>query len=304
LFDCGDGCLADLFISEVKAADHLFFSHLHMDHIGGFDSFFRCNFNRDVKPNMIWGPPGTSTVLQHRFRGFWWNLHEDQPGTWLVNDIHADQIERSRYEISDAFTIRHADATIDHDGVIVEEKEFAIKIIHLEHNGPCLGYLVRENPRLNVQVDRLEPLGLQPGPWMQELKSSSTSSTIEINGKTFELAGLRDKLLVETPGESVAYLTDFLLDDRYAGNLEVWLRDCDTVVCEAQYRHSDIELARRNFHTTTSLVSRLAARARVGKLVLFHLSDRYSPEEWLEMLKECRENFPATVFPNDWGIEA
>ncbi|MGZ3675881.1 MAG: MBL fold metallo-hydrolase, partial [Ktedonobacterales bacterium] len=45
LFDCGEGCLSALPVAEVQAVDHLCFSHLHMDHIGGFDSFFRVTYN-------------------------------------------------------------------------------------------------------------------------------------------------------------------------------------------------------------------------------------------------------------------
>ena len=52
LFDCGDGCPHALPFADVLATDHLFFSHLHMDHVGGFDAFFRANHNRDTRPNV------------------------------------------------------------------------------------------------------------------------------------------------------------------------------------------------------------------------------------------------------------
>ena len=81
LFDCGEGCLSELSFAEVTSIDHLFFSHLHMDHVGGFDSFFRCTFNRDTRPNHIWGPPETARIMQHRFEGFLWNLHEQMSAT-------------------------------------------------------------------------------------------------------------------------------------------------------------------------------------------------------------------------------
>lgn len=81
LFDCGDGCVSELPFADIQAIDHLFFSHLHMDHVGGFDSFFRCTFNRETKPNRIWGPPDTARILQHRFQGFLWNLHGEMSGT-------------------------------------------------------------------------------------------------------------------------------------------------------------------------------------------------------------------------------
>ena len=34
LFDCGDCCLNSVSYAEIHAIDHLFFSHLHMDHVG------------------------------------------------------------------------------------------------------------------------------------------------------------------------------------------------------------------------------------------------------------------------------
>ena len=50
LFDCGDGCLGELPFGDIQLIDHLCFSHLHMDHVGGFDTFFRCTFNRTTRP--------------------------------------------------------------------------------------------------------------------------------------------------------------------------------------------------------------------------------------------------------------
>ncbi|MEK6237422.1 MAG: hypothetical protein N2C14_22145 [Planctomycetales bacterium] len=46
LFDCGEGCLSSLSVGEIQAIDDLFFSHFHMDHVCGFDSFSRHNFGR------------------------------------------------------------------------------------------------------------------------------------------------------------------------------------------------------------------------------------------------------------------
>ncbi len=86
---------------------------------------------------------------------------------------------------------------------------------------------------------------------------------------------LKGALVIETPGESIAYLTDFLLDEPAMERLSNSLSGCRTIICEAQYRHADVELARKNFHMTTVLTATLAQRAQVGELVIFHLSDRY-----------------------------
>ena len=55
---------------------------------------------------------------------------------------------------------------------------------------------------------------------------------------------------------------------------------------------------------TSTQVARLASRAGVGRLVLFHLSDRYRPEGWGELLAEARAVFPHTDFPGHWVVPA
>ena len=97
LFDCGEGCLGQVPFADSLAGDHLLFSHLHMDHVAGFDAFFRRTFNRTARPNHVWGPAGTSEILHHRFRGFLWNLVAGQQavrdgtrsGSWSRRDGRA-----------------------------------------------------------------------------------------------------------------------------------------------------------------------------------------------------------------------
>lgn len=304
LFDCGDGCVNTLTFAEIQSIDHLFFSHLHMDHVAGFDHFFRCVFNRTSKPNRIWGPPDTARILHHRFQGFLWNLHADMSGTWQVSDISRESIHSTRFELSEAFETPHDEGTTAYQRVILDAPGYVIEAVTMDHRTPTIAYLVRERPRYNVDTDRLTSMGLRPGPWMKQLKESTDpTANIIVDGETHSIAALRAALLVETPGDSVAYLTDFLLDGATTEMLSAMLHGCHTIICEAQYRHADLELARKNFHMTTILSAQLARQAAAGKLVLFHLSDRYQPLEWIEMLVEAREHFPATEYPLHWHLD-
>jgi ribonuclease Z len=52
---------------------------------------------------------------------------------------------------------------------------------------------------------------------------------------------------------------------------------------------------------TARRAAELAARAGVGRLVLFHLSRRYTPEGWVQLLGEARAVFPRTELPEGWG---
>lgn len=303
LFDCGEGCLSGLSFAEIQSIDHLFFSHLHMDHVGGFDSFFRCTFDRATTPNRIWGPPGTAQIIQHRFQGFLWNLHDQMSATWQITDIGPDQLHQYRFELSEAFAHSHKCGQQEYELFVLNQPGYVVEALTMDHKTPTLAFILREKPRTNVDITRLKGLGLNPGPWLKQLKGPiGKNDSIVINGTTLSLADLRAKLLVESTGDSIAYLTDFLLTESVIESLSKKLLGCRTIVCESQYRHADIDLARKNFHMTTVLSATLAQLANAEELILFHLSDRYEHTEWLSMLHEAQQVFPNTRYPSHWAL--
>jgi ribonuclease Z len=303
LFDCGEGCVSELPFADVLTIDHLFLSHCHMDHVAGFDSFFRATFNRTTKPNHIWGPPETARILQHRFEGYLWNLHEQMSATWLVSDIDPAQVRTTRFELNEAFAVAHDGGTQPHTRIVCDGQGYFVEAVTMDHRTPTLAYIVREKPRQNVDTARLAAMGLRPGPWLKQLRESTgAEETVTIDGTTHAADELRRALFVETPGDAIAYLTDFLLDEPAMERLADALRGCRVMVCEGQYRHADLDLARKHFHMTTVLSAELARRAGVEELVLFHLSARYQAPEWIEMLREAREVFPNTHYPPHWQL--
>lgn len=305
LFDCGDGCPHALPFADVLAADHLFFSHLHMDHVGGFDAFFRANHDRDTKPNVVWGPPGTADILQHRFRGFLWNLVADGPPvSWRVCEVHPAEVRTTRFELTEAFAVAHGEGSRPRAAVLLDGVGFTVEAHTMDHGTPSLAYVVREPARVNVDTERMKALGLAPGPWVKRVRGprAAPGETVTINGQSHAVAALQADLLVSTPGESIAYLTDFRMDEAARDSLAERLRGVGTVVCECQYRTADRELAVRNMHMAADEVAAMAAQAGVGRLILFHVSDRYQPDGWRELLAEARAVFPHTSFPGGWAV--
>ena len=304
LFDCGDGCPHSVPPGELREVDHLCFSHLHMDHVAGFDLFFRLNFDRTAKPNRVWVPHGSGEVMQHRFRGFTWNLvDEKQQGEWLVHEVGPDSVRTTMYRAREAFRIAHTDQESPRHGrLLIAGDGYAVEAVLLDHGTPSVGYLIREANRVNVDVEKLAAKGLRPGPWLKRLRgpAAEVGETIAINGVEHSLAALQTELLVTTTGDSIAYLTDFRMSPATAEMLASWLRGVNTVVCESQYRAGDGELAEKVMHSTASEVALMAARAGVGRLILFHFSDRYEAAERREMLAEARAIFPNTELPEGW----
>src|SRR5262249_19312050 len=146
----------------------------------------------------------------------------------------------------------------------------------MDHGTPSAAYVVRELPRVNVDPGRLATLGLPPGPWLKRVRGgpAAPGEMVNVGGTPRDLAALQKDLVTVTHGDSAAYLTDFRLDEP----TRVWLAEklvgVGTVVCESQYRDADWELAERNYHMTATGAADLAARAGVGRLILFHVSDR------------------------------
>jgi ribonuclease Z len=305
LFDCGEGCLSALSAAEIHAVDALFFSHLHIDHVAGFDSFLRLNFSRPDAPVLVFGPAGTTRAIHHRLRGVTWNLIAGQPGEFRVTDILPDRRVATRFLTAEAFERAHPAGEAPFEGIVHQAEGLTVEARIMDHGIPGLAYAVRERPRANVDVAALAALGLRPGRWIQELKDARRGDDEEVVTDTgpHPLGDLRRRLLVHTPGSCLAYLTDFGLDDRAGRELGEMLKGCDVIVGEASYRDADAELARRHRHFTGSEMGRLAAAVGARELVLFHLSDRYTRDDWMGLLAEVREVFPAATFPRQWGLE-
>lgn len=303
LFDCGEGCLEKVPVGIIQKIDHLFFSHLHMDHIAGFDSFFRSNYSRNSRTNHIWGPPQTARIIQHRFEGFMWNLHGSMSCPWIVSDIYPQEYTSYRYELQEAFSVSHHMQTTQYQNTFFETDTYEISVFTLDHHTPSLAYLIREKPSLNIDIQRLSALGLTSGPWLKEFKELKEGCVVsQSNGTSYTFKELRKSLLIETPGDSIAYLTDFFSDKQTIKCVAGFLNSCQTMVCEAHYRNSDIELAKRNYHSTTGLTASIASKARVNKLVLIHVSDRYDLKQYGEILNEAREIFPSSCFSAKWKL--
>ena len=308
-FDCGDGCLHALSRSELKQTRALFLSHLHMDHIGGFDGLFRNLFDRPGPAMRVYGPPGTAEILHHRFRGFWWNQADGLPGEWHVHDVHEREVRAWRFRTADAYASGELLPTRIHDGRIAMHEDYTVRAIRLSHGGVSLGYRVDEAVRVNVVPGALAELGRAPGPWLGAWKArvgigpggapARTDGRDDAEGREID-AAIRSGLFEAQPREACAYLTDFLLDAATHARLVPWLAGVGTLVCESQYAPEDAELAVRNSHTTIDRVAALARDAGVARLVPFHLSERYATEEWKAMLDAARAIFASTAWPEGW----
>lgn len=296
LLDCGAGWSGRLRHREVLTIQHVFISHFHIDHMIGFDVLLRVNMGQDRQLD-VWGPPQTIELVQHRLRGYIWNLVADSNLAFRCHDVGPDRITTATLLCREGFAQVRDLSSTPHDGTILDHPDFRVRAALLDHAIPVLALAIEEPDRWNVDVQVLQRQGWTPGPWVAKVKDLTLAGTtvIAVADRTYTLADLRRLLLKRTPGKRMAFVTDTILNAATEARIERLARGVDELYCEASFLEADAHLAVEHRHMTARQVGLLARRLGVGRLVLIHPSDRY-PNAGV-LVQEAAAEFPRTRAP-------
>jgi len=314
LFDLGD--IRALAPRKLMRISHVFVSHAHMDHFIGFDWLLRILLGRDRDLQMF-GPPGFLDQVEHRLRGYTWNLVQNYitDFTLHVTEVDGDGAgRRASFHCRNRF-MREDDEEWNATGqVLLHEPMLQVRYTLLDHGGiPCLAFALEEQAHVNVWKNRLAELGLQPGAWLRELKQAVLRNESEqalIRVMLRNEAGSRERLLplgeLKTalhivPGQKIAYVTDVAWNRDNATRIVKLACDADLLFIEAAFLERDAEHGRRKFHLTTRQAGEIARAARAGTVIPLHFSPRYSGEA--EVLRtEVAAAFGGKVFLQSGNI--
>lgn len=272
--------------AELLKLTHVFVSHTHIDHFVGFDRVMRLFLSRDATLE-IFGPPGIKGNVQGKLAGYTWNLVDGFRFEIRVHEVHPDRIDSYRLPAATSFAAEPIGSTT-FAGVLYDTPAFQVCAAHLDHRIPCLGFALVEKSHLNVRREALERLGVPAGPWLNVLKSAIRAgdpgdSVIEAEWREqgtartarFTLGELRESLLVETPGQRLAYVVDTLFSAENARKIAALASGADVFYCEAPFLDADREQAVRRYHLTARQAGTLARWAGARRLEVFHFSPRY-----------------------------
>ncbi len=303
LFDCGENILNELSYTDITSIDYLLFSHFHLDHAAGFDYFIRRNYDRRDKPVYVFGPKDTIKVIHNRLKGYTWNLVDGVPGKWIITEINEDSSKTISLYASESFSRKHYSGEKIFERNLIDNDDFRVDAALLNHIIPSAGYRITEKESLNINKQKLEELDIPHGPWLEKVKDLSVNgkTRLSLNNSNYALSELRKKLLFRNKGESISYLTDFIYDRKSSSRAVSLIRNCSTVFCESQYSPKDFKLAKKNYHLTSEQAAMLAEKAKVKRLILFHISDRYSlKQDFISILTLARRKFSDSYFPEGW----
>ncbi len=283
LFDIGD--LHALPPRKLLKVNHIFVSHTHVDHFIGFDHLLRVCLGRD-KHLSLFGPPGFIGNVESKLGAYTWNLVENYTNDFVltVTEVHPSHTMTREYRCQSGFRPVAPLTRRDFSGLLLEETFYGVRGAFLHHKVPCLAFALEEKVGVNIKKSALEEMGLPVGPWLMDLKRSILANEPEdtpvaIRWKSGEkkmpLGFLREKIVKLTPGLKMAYVADILYSEEDARKIEELAGGAEVLFIEASFLEADAGRAAEKHHLTALQAGRLARRAGVKRMVLFHFSPKY-----------------------------
>jgi len=274
-------------------------THAHADHITGLLSFIRSRIG-NWPVCRIYGPPGISENVAGLLAGILWDRAEERAPSFEVSELHSKTIR--------LFVVAagHRDPDLREEiavtGRCLRSDEYVdIRAIELDHKTPVLAFSIKPAANIHVRSERLDALGLEPGPWLTLLKDrlleNEYSAPIELPGGEIADAGvLGEKLCIVEPAERLVYATDLADTPLNRQRLIEFAAGAHTLFLEASFRVGETDHAERTGHLTTRACAEIALAAGVKQLIPFHFSRRYEGDA-PAVYAEIAQVFPNTVIP-------
>jgi ribonuclease Z len=262
LFDCGEGTQRQMMRFGVSfALRDICFTHFHADHFLGVIGLMRTlGLQGREEPMRLWGPKGAKHVLE----------------TALTLGVERVPFEVAIEEVK--------------PGEVLPRDGYALHVFATEHGGGSVGYALVENERYGkFDPDKARALGIPEGPLWGKLQRGE--SVVLADGRQLTADGV---VGVRRPGRKVV-LTG---DTRPCASVVDAAQGADLLVHEATFGEEDKARASETNHSTAREAAQVALAATVRRLVLTHLSARYSISAD-ELVQEAREVFGEVVAAKD-----
>lgn len=262
LFDCGEGTQRQMMRYGVGFSfAEVFFTHYHADHMLGIIGLLRTMGLQDrTAPVTLYGPRGAQRILTAAM-----NLG----------------IERNRFPV-EIVEVRPGDRLV--------RAEYDIVVFETEHRADTVGFALAEHTRLGrFHPERAHELGVPEGPLWGRLHKGHTVTLGD--GRTVSPA---DLVGPSRPGRTVVYSGD----TRPCLAVFEAAKGGDLLIHEATFGEEEAARAIETGHSTAAEAARIALDAGVRRLVLTHISPRYTRDA-PELLAEARGVFPETTVARD-----
>ena len=260
LFDCGESTQRQLIYAKISPMkiSKIFISHYHGDHILGLPGLLQSlTFRGREKPLTIYGPKGLKKV---------------------ENAIYS--LGYCKFD----FPIEFIEIS---SGTILETDEYILKSQEVMHNVTNLAYSIEEKKKPRFLRNKAIELGVPVGPLFGKLHNGEE---VEVNGKIIKpeqvLGDARKGIKITYSG-----------DTRPCEEMIEFAKNSTLLIHESTYTLEDDDKARENFHSTSQDAATIAKCSNTKRLVLTHISTRYTDTE--DLLKEAKKVFENVEVADD-----
>jgi ribonuclease Z len=266
MFDCGEGTQRQMMRYGITfALTDIFFTHMHADHMLGVTGLLRTlALQGRTEPMSLFGPVGSEKLL---WRAITLGSEKQHFEIKVVELTPDTPLKRHGYSIV-PFAVEHGDRS-------------------------AIGYHLVEETRLGrFNPEKAKEIGIPEGPLWGRIHKGETVTLPD--GRTIQPSELVGP---SRPGRRIV-LTG---DSRPSEATIVAATGADLLIHEATFTTEEAPRALETSHSTAREAAEVAAKAGVKKLILTHVSARYS-RDTSELEREAREVFAETVIARD-GME-
>ncbi|HON37804.1 MAG: MBL fold metallo-hydrolase [Desulfomonilia bacterium] len=280
LFDCGH--FEGLAPRELLSLEAVCISHTHMDHFMGLDRVLRTILHRD-QPLTIYGPEGITGKALSKLRSYTWNLSSGYALEITICEVLPGRMHITRTRADAGFDVTSR-STVPREGARISEgPRYTLDAVILEHTVPCLAYVLKEPFHLNILKNAFAGRGYIPGAWLDTLKAHIFAGrmdeliTVSTHGGTekVRVSRLKEELVITTPGQSVAFVTDISCSPENIAALKGPAHGADMLFIEAYYLHELKDHAAARGHLTARQAGMIAGMLGAGQVFPMHVSPRY-----------------------------
>ncbi len=268
LFECGEGTQRQMMRYGVSfALSEIFFTHFHADHFLGVIGLIRTlGLQVRTEPMVLYGPKGAKKLL----------------GQAIQLGVERVPFEIEIRELKPGEVIRDAGSGM--------RDAYEIHVFGTEHGGGSIGYALKEHERPGrFDPDKARAAGVPEGHLWGKLQRGETVGLPD--GRTVSAEGIVGP---KRPGRLVV----FTGDTRPCAAVVDAAQGADLLIHEATFGEEEKERAKETGHSTAREAAQVALAAKARRLVLSHVSARYSISAD-ELVKEAREVFKETVVAKD-----
>jgi ribonuclease Z len=266
MFDCGEGTQRQMMRYGITfALTDIFFTHMHADHMLGVTGLLRTlALQGRTEPMNLYGPAGSEKLL------------------WRAITLGS---EKQHFEIK-VFELA--------PDTPLKRRGYSIIPFEVEHGDrSAIGYHLIEETRLGrFNPEEARAIGVPEGPLWGRIHKGETVQLAD--GRTIKPSELVGP---SRPGRRIVLTGDSRPSEATVNAAQ----GADVLVHEATFATEEAPRALETGHSTAREAAEVAAKAGVKRLILTHVSARYS-RDTSDLESEAREVFPNTIIARD-GLE-